>query len=343
MKLGNSSMKSPVWTTINFDAPGLQTDFARVPYSSDTSAYGWIPVPMICLNGGKGGPTALFTAGTHGDEYEGQVALRRLVRELSVTEIQGRVIILPALNQPAVAAGRRNSPIDGGNLNRLFPGNSCSGPTAAIAQYVASELFPLANIIVDLHSGGSSLDYLPMALAHSGRSEGKAEAIRRLLECFGAPYSAVTDGAGGGGGATLYAAAEQLGIAAITTELGSGATLSEKGLSIAECGIRRVLRHFGIAPTIEAPDVPRTRFVRFLGRGTTIYSPCGGLFESFAKPGEKVAVGQEAGLIHRFDDVLAHPTELRFEASGIVAFRRFPTLTSAGDALFGLMTDAEPD
>ncbi|TIR55098.1 MAG: succinylglutamate desuccinylase, partial [Mesorhizobium sp.] len=38
-------MKSRVWTTINFDAPGIQSDFARVPYSSDTSAYGWIPVP----------------------------------------------------------------------------------------------------------------------------------------------------------------------------------------------------------------------------------------------------------------------------------------------------------
>lgn len=296
---------------------------------------------MLCLNGGRGGPTALFTAGTHGDEYEGQVALRKLVHDLAKTKLQGRVIILPALNRPAVAAGRRNSPLDGGNLNRVFPGDLQGGPTAVIAHYVATELFPLADVIIDLHSGGSSLDYLPMALAHPGRNETEAEAVRRLLTSFGAPYSALTDGAGGGAGATLYAAAEQAGIPAITTELGSGSTLSEAGLAIAESGVRRVLRDYGIAPDFDAPEGRTIRFARFLGRGDTIYSPCDGLFEPFVKPGEQVAPGQKAGAIHRLDNALARPIELEFPSSGIVAFRRFPTLTSTGDALFGLMVEAQ--
>ena len=128
---------SRVWTAIDFDADGVQSDFARVPYSSDSSAYGWIPVPMLCIKGGAG-PTALLTAGTHGDEYEGQIALLALARELAGMRITGRVIILPALNQPAVAAGRRNSPLDGGNLNRLFPGNPEGGPTAMIAHWTST-------------------------------------------------------------------------------------------------------------------------------------------------------------------------------------------------------------
>lgn len=333
-------MKSRVWTTIDFDAPGIQSDFARVPFSSDISAYGWIPVPMLCFKGGEG-PTALLTAGTHGDEYEGQVTLRKLARELSKTELRGRVIILPALNQPAVWAGRRNSPLDGGNLNRVFPGNPEGGPTAMIAHYVATELFPLSDLIIDLHSGGSSLDYLPVALARPGRTEGEVEAIRHLLKSFAAPYSVVTNGAAGGAGATLYAAAEQQGIPALTTELGSGSTLSETGLAIAESGLRRVLRDYGIAPTIEAPQAPATRLVRFIGPAGTIYSPCDGLFEPFAKPGEKVAAGQKAGCVHRLDDALEQPLELTFAEGGVVTFRRFPTLTSTGDALFGLTTEAE--
>lgn len=333
-------MKSRVWTMIDFDASGMQSDFARVPFSSDTSAYGWIPVPMLCFKGGAG-PTALLTAGTHGDEYEGQVALRKLARELSKAELRGRVIILPALNQPAVWAGRRNSPLDGGNLNRVFPGNPEGGPTAMIAHYVATELFPRADLVIDLHSGGSSLDYLPVALARPGHTETKSEAIRRLLQSFGAPYSVVTDGAGGGAGATLYAAAEQHGIPALTTELGSGSTLSETGLAIAESGLRRVLRDYGIAPNIEAPEPSGTRLVRFIGPSGSIYSPRNGFFEPRAKPGDKVAVGQMAGYIHPLDDALAQPLELTFTAAGIVTFRRFPTLTSTGDALFGLMTEAE--
>ncbi|MGF6875760.1 succinylglutamate desuccinylase/aspartoacylase family protein [Paraburkholderia sp. MM5477-R1] len=332
-------MKSRVWTTIDFNARGAQADFARVPYSSDTSAYGWIPVPMFCFNGGDG-PTALLTAGTHGDEYEGQVALRRLVHDLRKGRVRGRVIILPALNQPAVAAGRRNSPLDGGNLNRLFPGDAAGGPTSMIAHYVASELFPMADVVIDLHSGGSSLDHVAMALARPGRDEKQAEDIRRLLKSFGAPYSAMTAGEGGGANTTLFAAAEEQGIPALTAELGSGSTLSKAGLAIAEGGVRRVLRDYGIVPEIDALEAGETKLVRLLGLLESIYAPCGGLFEPLAAPGDVVECGRPAGFIHGLDAV-NEPVELTFPAAGIVTFRRFPTLCSVGDALFGLM--AEPD
>lgn len=333
-------MKSKVWTTINFDACGVQSDFVRVPYSSNTSAYGWIPIPIVCFKAGQGA-TALFTAGVHGDEYEGQVALRRLVRQLSKTKLHGRVIIMPALNNPAVAVGCRNSPLDGANLNRVFPGQPEGSPTAMIAHYVATELLPRVDLVVDLHSGGSSLDYLPVALARPGRSDCEADAIRRLLESFGAPFAILTDGARPGAGATLYAAAEQQGIPALTTELGSGPTLSESGLAIAENGVRRVLRDYGIAPDIEAPQVPPVRLTRPLGRAGAIYSPIEGLFEPFAKPGDQVAAGQNAGCIHYLNDPMARPLELKFAAAGVVSFRRFLTLTSTGDALFGLIKEVE--
>ncbi|AFT90362.1 Succinylglutamate desuccinylase/aspartoacylase (plasmid) [Paraburkholderia phenoliruptrix BR3459a] len=327
-------MKSRVWTTIDFNARGVQSDFARVPYSSDISAYGWIPVPMFCFNGGPG-PTALLTAGTHGDEYEGQVALRRLVHDLGKADVRGRVIILPALNQPAVVAGRRTSPLDGGNLNRLFPGDPTGGPTSMIAHYVATELFPMADLVIDVHSGGSSLDHVAMTLARPGQDEKQAEAIRRLIKSFGAPYGAMTKGESGGASTTLYAAAEAQGIPALTTELGSGSTLSSTGLTIAEGGLRRVLRDYGIVPNMDAPEPYPTQLVRY--PIASIYSPCAGLFEPFAAPGEVVACGQRAGLVHRLDDALSAPVELTFPSGGIVTFRRFPTLSSTGDALFGLM------
>ncbi|QEL27061.1 succinylglutamate desuccinylase (plasmid) [Bosea sp. F3-2] len=327
-------MKSRVSSAIDFNALGVQSDHARVPYSSDISAYGWIPVPMICFNGGNG-PTALFTAGTHGDEYEGQVALRKLVQLLSRSRVEGRVIILPALNQPAVAAGRRNSPLDGGNLNRVFPGNADGGPTSMIAHYVATELFPMADLVVDLHSGGSSLDYFTVTLAHPGRDDVEAQAVRRLLDVFAAPYSIITDGSGGGAKSTLYAAAEQCGVPAIATELGSGATLSRDGLTIAEDGLARVLREYGIAPDLEAKQAVPTQFVRFIREGA-IFSPCQGLFEPFVTTGEKVSTGQAAGVVHRLDETPSDPVPLTFAAAGTVAYRRFPTLTATGDALFGL-------
>ncbi|QTK81746.1 deacylase [Agrobacterium tumefaciens] len=327
------------WTRIDFEKDGKQSDYVRVPFSSDKSAYGWIPVPMICIRNGDG-PTALLTAGNHGDEYEGQIALLELARTITATELQGRIIILPALNYPAVVAGKRVSPLDDGNLNRLFPGDANGGPTAMIAHYVETVLFPLSDIVIDLHSGGKSLDHYPVALARPGLNPETTAKIRTLLQAFGAPYSVVTTGEGGGAGSTLYAAAEQYGIPALTTELGSGGTLSAHGLSIAKNGLRRVLKAYGIAPDVDTAESPGTKFMRSLSRTGSVYAPRGGLFEPFIDCGENVIKGQAAGLLHSFDDPLAAPEKLLFEADGVVICRRFPTLTERGDCLYSLMVEA---
>ena len=145
---------------IDLDGDGKQTGFLRLPHSVHRSAYGWIPIPIaqISNRGANGsGPTILLMAGNHGDEYEGQVALGRLIRDLDPAEVRGRVIILPSANFPAAMAGTRTSPLDQGNLNRSFPGDPAGGPTAQIAYYIEHELLPRCDFVLDIHSGGSSL------------------------------------------------------------------------------------------------------------------------------------------------------------------------------------------
>jgi hypothetical protein len=64
---------------IDLEAPGKRVGHVRLPHSVHESAYGWIPIPIAVVRGGEG-PTVLLTAGNHGDEYEGQIALLKLVR-----------------------------------------------------------------------------------------------------------------------------------------------------------------------------------------------------------------------------------------------------------------------
>ncbi|HET6521982.1 MAG TPA: succinylglutamate desuccinylase/aspartoacylase family protein, partial [Geminicoccaceae bacterium] len=71
-----------------------------MPWSRNDSAWGAVRVPVTVVRNG-GGPTAPLVAGNHGDEYEGQIALCRLIRELEPEAIQGRVMVLPAANLPA--------------------------------------------------------------------------------------------------------------------------------------------------------------------------------------------------------------------------------------------------
>ena len=65
---------------VDFEREGKQVAHLQLPHSSNVSAYGWIDPDLRRPNGR--GPTLYLGAGNHGDEYEGQITLARLIREL---------------------------------------------------------------------------------------------------------------------------------------------------------------------------------------------------------------------------------------------------------------------
>ncbi|MEM5461076.1 succinylglutamate desuccinylase/aspartoacylase family protein [Paraburkholderia phytofirmans] len=329
-----------IWTPVDFNRDGKQTGSLRLPISNDLSAYGWIPIPIVCIRNGSG-PTAVLIAGTHGDEYEGEVALLELARSIEASQITGRIVILPAINFPAVDAGRRVSPIDEGNLNRLYPGEPHGTATQMIAHYVTSVLLPMADLVVDLHSGGRSLDHTPCAIIRPSPDKELNDRLMELVRVFGAPISYITDGKGGGGNTTLPAAAEQQRVPVITAELGGGATLCAYGKELAHAAVLRLLHHVGIRvdPTLMRPPV--TRMMEVPGWGFFVYAESDGLFEPAAAAGDEVTAGQHAGYLHSIERPTEPPISLVFGASGLVACRRFPTLTKRGDCLYSLMRDVE--
>ena len=163
---------SRITSEIDFDRDGKQVGFLRVPHSVHRSAYGWIPIPIASIRNGDG-PRVLLMAGNHGDEYEGQVAHASLLRSLRPEDVRGRLIFLTSANFPAADAGMRTSPIDEGNLNRSFPGDNDGGITAQIAWYIEHVLLPQCDYVFDLHSGGSSLEYVAHAHARRARFLGR--------------------------------------------------------------------------------------------------------------------------------------------------------------------------
>jgi predicted deacylase len=102
---------SRITSTIDFDREGRQSTCLRAPLSRNLSAWGTIEIPIFVVKNGKG-PTVLFTGGIHGDEYEGPIAISRLAQMLDPSEIKGRVIMMPAVNIPAVLNDTRLSPVD---------------------------------------------------------------------------------------------------------------------------------------------------------------------------------------------------------------------------------------
>jgi len=330
--------RTRITSTVDFEKSGRQTGFLRLPHSVHESAYGFIPIPVVCLKNGSG-PTILLNSGNHGDEYEGQVTLMKLIRELKAEQIQGRIIFTPAANFPAALAGRRTSPIDGGNLNRSFPGDPDGTPTKVIAHFIEDVLLPLATYAMDLHSGGSSLMYVPSALGtlHAGEDERNGKTLE-LLQVFGAPVGFVSRQLMGGD-QTLSAAAHRTGVLAIGTEAGGTGTVTPAALRIAEGGVRRVLRHLGIAPDLKTETSPGTRLMEIGGADYFVYTTEGGLFEPLAELGDEVKAGQPAAAIHFQHTPWREAEIVRFERDGMVLCKRIPGRTERGDCLFHLGTD----
>jgi predicted deacylase len=125
---------------------------------------GNVRLPVMVARGARSGPTALLVAGVHGDEFEGIVALGRLVGTLDPASMSGTVIALPVCNPFAFQSQSRTSPahIDGANLARLFPGDPHGTPTSRLASALftlATSLLGHEDLIVDLHSAGTRYRY----------------------------------------------------------------------------------------------------------------------------------------------------------------------------------------
>jgi predicted deacylase len=332
--------KSRLVPEVDFAKDGKQTGFIRLFHSTHDSAYGFLPIPIVVVKNGEG-PTAFFSSGNHGDEYEGQVALTNLIKFLEPGMIRGRVILLPMANYPAALAGRRVSPIDDLNMNRIFPGDPDGTVTRQIAHYIDSEIIPLADLVIDLHSGGSSLNYIPTALAKQSADPALFQKQLAALRAFGAPFTYIQGGAQGqGGDQTLGAGADRRGSIALGTELGGAGAVNPAGLAIAERGLRNLLVHLGILGLehwVEPPVV--TRFLDVRGPEMYVYAPENGVFEPLVELGETVAIGTPAARIHMPETPWLPPVEIAFKAAGIVMCKRIPARTKRGDCLFHLAND----
>lgn len=334
------SSKSRIVAEVDYSKNGRQHGFLRLFHSVHSSAYGFIPIPIVVLKNGEG-PTALFVSGNHGDEYEGQVALCNLAKSLDPTRIHGRVIILPAANFPAAVAGRRTSPIDEGNLNRMFPGDPNGTVTQQIAYYIEHELVPLADLVCDLHSGGSSLMYVPSVLYGGWRRDGSTAAAVAALKAFAASTAYVME-ENQGGDTTLSGGGKRQNVLCLGTEAGGSGHVTRSALRMVERGVNNLMVHLGILPENAriAADGP-TRTLLVGGADYFVYAPDNGLFEPLVELGDMVRAGQPAARIHLPETPWAEPVTAHFARDGFVLCKRIPGRTMRGDCLFHLGTDID--
>lgn len=337
-------MKTQVKSTLSDESDGKDFGYLRIPSSTDGSAYGVILVPLIRIRNGAG-PRVLIMAGNHGDEYEGQVICAKLAHSLGPGDVKGSLTIVPSLNYPAVKAGRRTSPIDGGNLNRSFPGSPTGSVTEQIAHYVENVLIASSDFVIDLHSGGTSTEFfMPTLVVRRSQDPDRFLQQMRYVKAFGAPLTYLISEATGNDTGVIGACKRQA-VDHLTTELGGGGTVSIEGVRVGHDGVLRVLWEMGSLrahPRVK-PEVPTRLMVRGgLHSDDFLHATEDGVFEPYIQLGDHVDRDTIAGVLHSYATPWRTPTEIRFRNAGVVIAKARSGRIDRGDALFVVAQDELP-
>jgi N-alpha-acetyl-L-2,4-diaminobutyrate deacetylase len=335
--------KTQIYCPIDFERPGKQQGYLQVPYSYNLGGWAQVMVPITVIANGTG-PTALVMAGNHGDEYPGQVAILKLCRELQPEQVQGRLILIPALNVPASKAATRLSPLDGKNLNRCFPGRADGSVTEMVAHYLTTVLFPLTDIVIDLHTGGRSVDFYPCAHMHLVPDREQRRQMVAGTMAYNTDFAFLyTDIAGTG---LLPVEAERQGKIVITTEMGGGEPISAGVHRLSQAGLRNVLTHFRLVPgkvqTRADLGLPPIRWVQSLDREDYRFAPESGIYETLVDLGKEVEAGQPVGQVHFLERPDREPVAVVAPTAGILLATRGPSLVAQGDCVACIAHDVDP-
>jgi N2-acetyl-L-2,4-diaminobutanoate deacetylase len=308
---------------LDFDSPGRRDYWVALEHDHDWADH---LIPLTVWVGPRALPgRGLVACGAnHGNEYEGPVALKHLLRELDINQVIGRIILIPVLNVSAFRTGSRASVADDGvNLNRAFVTGvgvnpALSGITHRVAQFWRDFIWSHVHVAIDIHSGGLVAAFASCVSYHQGIDETLSERIDEVARLFGTPYLATYQNRTPG---LLTSEGESLGKIMIGTELGFGESVDSVGVRRAKHGVRAVAIAEGLlAGSVESIDHLATgtqMYVSFADRRCVCIATKSGIFEPVLAIGTKVSAGQTLGYLHNFELIDEEPTAIRAQVDGV--------------------------
>jgi predicted deacylase len=330
---------------IDFDLPGKH--HYQIAFHQDSS-WDYSLVPLTVINGLKKPredcPGVVAFGGTHGNEWEGQVSVKRLCHDLDPAQMSGRVLLIPQLSESACVANQRTSPLDGANMNRVFPGNPRGTISSRIAHFVKTRIFPQVRVVLDIHAAGYDCRLAICTSFHPIEDPAQRQEMAKVAALFDTPFIFIYSTSNASG--LLPGEAEKEGKIAIGGEFGYAESASVQGTSHAYEGIKNVLRHYGILPGEIVKVDPRRpsppRIVESANLEDYVPSPKAGIWEPVVELGSEVRKGDLLGRLHDFSDHSIPATEIRAHRSGVVLMMQFRATTSKGAVLYIIARDADP-
>lgn len=294
----------------------------------DLKGYG-LEIPVMVVKGSKKGPTMCVTAGVHPMEYTGIETAMRLYAHLNPEELSGVVIVVPIVNVPGFQSRSAYiNPIDGLNMNRVFPGNALGSISYIMADIIFKQVVMKSNFIIDLHGGDSPEENLDFVIIEKTGKKQVDEASEKIGRAFNSEYMWIKGAAPGGltiEGA-LCSAANAAGIPGAVPEAGMSAKVQEPCVKFLYDGVLNAMRYLKMiegTPKITHPKIIKAQHV--------VKSTSAGFFVPTKKLGDVVSKGEVVARIRNpFGEVVE---ELKSPVQGVFDFLMFHASVLPGNAL----------
>jgi predicted deacylase len=264
--------------------------FLQVPAGVDAAA----SVPVIVINGAKPGPTLALVAGAHGTEYASIIALERIAQQANPAEMSGALIVLPLLNQASFAQKVPHlNPVDGKNMNRLYPGKADGTQTERISWAISQQVIAKAGYLLDFHGGDLDENMRSYSYwAQTGKGE-LDETSRRMVLAFGLDHIIMQDFRQPGASVTITRYAASQGKPSVAVEAGHAGTVLAEDVNALVEGTWSVMRQLKMLPGEPRPVAHPLWFPRY----SSVTSEADGIFYPLAAPEAYVSKGMVIGYV----------------------------------------------
>lgn len=256
-------------------------------YLPDSSV---VAIPLIVVNGAQDGPTLLLTSAMHGPEITGSEVIRRLCREIiDPAKLKGTIIAAPVLNPFGFRHHEMNTPQDGYNLNRVFPGNSEALLSHRLAYIIYNQLVTNSDYIIDFHANPQPA--MQFTIIKEGQHKGAWEKSREMARAFGLTTIEMISSYERHRGGTLAESAANDGKAAMILELVSWRRMEEHSVVTGVRGTLNVMKYLGM---IEGQQEKQEGVPAIEGRltRTEITATKGGFVHYLKELGEPIVKGE---------------------------------------------------
>jgi len=278
-------------------------------------------VPIIVARGASKGPVVGLTAAVHGNELNGIPVVQRLFREIEGRALRGTVVGVPVVNLPSLLRKKRRF-IDGADLNSIMPGKPDGNVSQVYAYRIVNWIVSKFDYLIDLHTASFG-----RVNSYFIRADMKDETNRRMAMLQNAQiivHNPPSDG-------TLRGAADELGIHAITLEVGNPNTFQKGHIRSGLTGIFNLLTDLAmLQDTVEQPEEPAV----ICRHSLWLYTDTGGILTVHPQVGAEVKQGQEVATLRNiFGDLIK-----KYEApqTGIVIGKSVNPINQTGGPILHL-------